>query len=261
MGGRRQEAISSQVALDTAQSELDDLRAEQDAQRAMINTLIGREAHEPLEPPAHPAEPRRVPPDDASLLRASAEMFPEVAELTRELEGRRDALELARMRWIPDINPSFSVTGTVSRTIGAAVALPTTIEQIRGEIRGAESQIRASEARLRQRKAERIGEYVALIVELRRAEQRTEFFRGVVLPAGERLLESSKQEYESGAGGLAHVLEARRAILDTELTIARSEADIERAIVDIECCLGVDIETIHPETKVSAINAEGGRHD
>ncbi len=255
-GGRSRTVAETGLSLRKAELELADLRAEQDAQRAALNTLMGREAHEPLEPPDHPGEPRRVPADDASLLRASAEMFPEVAGLARELEGSRDALELARLRWVPDINPVVSLTGTASRSIGAVVVLPTTIEQIRGGIRQAESQVRAAEARLRQKRVERIGEYVALIVELRRAEQRVAFLKDEVLPAGRTVQAAATRDYESGSGDLKDVLDARRAILQTELAIARSEADIERAIVDIECCLGVDIETIR-----GRVGPEGASHE
>ncbi len=258
-GGRRQEQIASGLGLEIAKSELADMKAEQESQKAALNALLGREAHAGLVAPERPSEPRRVPADDAALLRASAEMFPEVAELDRELQGRRDALELARMRWIPDLNPTLAFTGAATQAIGAVVVLPTTLEQIRGQVREAEAQVRAAEARLRQKKAERIGEYVALIVELRRAEQRVALFRDVVAPAGERMVEAASRDYAAGLADMTDVLAARRALLDAELTIARSEAQVEKAIVDIECCLGVDIETIPGHQ--SAVAAKGGRHE
>jgi outer membrane protein TolC len=242
-GGRRT-STSTRLAAQQAEIALADLRAQHDAQRAALNSLLSRDPHAPLAAPEGPSEPRRIPADDASLLRASAEMFPEVAAMARELEGRQDALELARLRWVPDINPVLSITGTVSQSIGAVVVLPTTIAQIRGQIEEAQAQVRAADARLRQGRATRIGEYVALIVELRRAEQRASQLRDLVRPGAEAVLDAASREYESGAGSLSSVIEARRAMLQIGLAQARTDADIEHAIVDIECCLGVDIETI-----------------
>jgi outer membrane protein TolC len=242
-GGRRESAMA-RLEVQKALIDLADMRAEQEAQRAALNALMARDPHAALEPPSGPSEPRRVPADDASLLRASAEVFPEVAAMARELEGRQDALELARMRWIPDINPVLSITGTASQAIGAMVVLPTTIAQIRGQINEAEAQVRAADARLRQGRTARVGEYVALIVELRRAEQRSQELKTIVIPGAQAVLDAASREYESASGGLTAVIEARRTLLQAELAVAKSDADIERAIVDIECCLGVDIETI-----------------
>src|SRR6185503_18580251 len=102
--------------------------------------------------PMTPEPIRPVPSGDAELIAAAAESFPEVVEFAEEVSGRRDALELARLRWLPDISPTFEITGTISWAIGAMVTLPTTVTQIRANIRGAEADLRAAEAMLREKR-------------------------------------------------------------------------------------------------------------
>jgi outer membrane protein, heavy metal efflux system len=245
-GGQQARSVAEVVALRMAESRLADLESDQATQRAMLNALMGRDAHAELIPPEGHPEPRKVPVDDAGLLAAAAEMFPEVAQMAEEVMGRADALELAKLRWIPDINPTFTFTGTVMQAIGLGVTLPTTIAEIRGQIRAAEAELRAGEARFRQGRAARIGEYVGLVASLRRAQERERFFSEQVLPLVRRYADARAAAYEAAAAELSELVEARRMALDVELVIAKSEAEVEKAIVDIECCLGVDIETIPP---------------
>jgi len=135
--------------------------------------------------------------------------FPEVEVLIHQAAGRRDALELARLRWIPDFNLSLSVTGTISQTVGAAIMLPTTLAEVRGRIRESQAEVQAADALLRQRRADRVGEYVSLVVMLRRAQQRRQFFETVIIPSTQRLAAANERAYAAGSGTFREILEAR----------------------------------------------------
>lgn len=258
-GGAAEKVVAAQFEAEKLAGMLDDMRAEQEASRVEINGLLAREPRAPLIAPEVPDPPRRVPVEDDELIRISADMFPEVAILAHELAGRKDALELARMRWIPDVSPTLSITGTISRTLGAAITLPTTIAEIRGSIRASEADMRGAEALLRQRKAERVSEYIGLIVSLRRAEARSAWLEKTLRPAAERLSRLREQGYEVGSGPLTDVIEARRTIVEIDIALSQSRAQVEKAIVDIECCLGRDIETLKP-TVQSAPGQEDHHH-
>jgi outer membrane protein TolC len=241
--------MMSRVSASIAESQLADLRAMHESQRAVINAMLARDPSDPLVP-ADFGPPREIP-EDADLLVAGIDQYPEVEMLMREVAGRQDALELARLRWIPDFGVSLSVTGTISQTVGAAVMLPTRVPEIRARINEAQAEVQAAEAVLRQRRADRIGEYVSLVITLRRAQQRREFFEKSIIPATERIASVRDQAYRAGTGTLKELLDARRDVLDARRTALLSAAQVEKSIVDIECCLGVDVETIKrsaPET-------------
>lgn len=270
-GERRRDLLMADLDITTAESELRDMEAEHDSTRATLNALLARDPRAALAAPLHPPPPRPVPGDDAAMLQAAAEMFPEVATFAEEITVRKDALELARLRWVPDINPAFMFTGSIMQAIGAAVVLPTTVAEIRGSIRQAQAQLRESEAMFRQRRTDRVGEYVSLLLMLRNAERKEKTFRLSILPAVQQISDDQTRAYEAGAATFADVIESRRALLDARLTIAQARAQIERATVEIECCLGVDIETIpqapHTAETAGAIPAppvptsETHRHD
>jgi outer membrane protein, heavy metal efflux system len=248
-GGGQQSAVEAEVALRMAESELADMVAEHDGMRAMLNVLLGRDPEAALVISPEPEEHRAVVATDAEMVAIAAETFPEVAVFAREVEGRRDALKLAQMRWIPDINPTLMFTGSISQAIGAMIVLPTTVPEIRAGIRAAEAELRATEAMFRQNRVERIGEYVGLVIALRRAQDKSALFKTVIEPAARSLAEARSRAYESGGAELKDVIEARQMWLETRVIIAKAAAAVERAVVDIECCLGVDIETLEKMKK------------
>src|SRR5207253_2138180 len=115
--------------------------------------------------------------------------------LAREVEGRNDALELARLMYIPDINPLASFTGSVSQMAGAMVMLPTNTPRIRGLIDEARAMLRESQAMLRQSGSDRAAAFVAALIGLRNAERQTHVFEETILPRAEQTLSSSRQAY------------------------------------------------------------------
>lgn len=243
-GAGQQTLVEADVMLRMAEIELDDLLAEHAAIRAMLNAWMQRDARSDLGVPRSVEPPRRMPTDDLEMIVLAAEEFPEVAVFAREVDGRKEVLELARMRWIPDISPTASFTGSVAQAVGAMISLPTTVTEIRARIREAESELQAAEAMLRQRKADRIGEYIGLLLTLRRAGDRVGTLRNIIEPAIIRLVESRQRAYEVGSIELKDILEAQSLLLNIRVLIARAEAVAEKAVVDIECCLGLDIETL-----------------
>jgi cobalt-zinc-cadmium efflux system outer membrane protein len=251
--GRQQDLLTADITVRTGESTIQDLEAELSATRAMLNGLMARDPNAPLAPPPLDRPIRPIPPDDASLIAAAADTYPEVATLAREVEGRRDALELARLRWLPDINPVLSFTGSISQAIGAMITLPTTIAEIRGQIRVAQADVRGTEALLRQAKADRVAEYIAVIIALRNSERRAEFFQNTILPAAGRIRQVTTTAYTTGGASFSDMLQAQRAILDAQLTAAEARAAAEKGLVDLECCLGIDFETLNkPAAPVAA---------
>ena len=133
-------------------------------------------------PPGLP-EPRPIAVDDASLIAVAVGENPELAKLARDVQGREDAITLARMAFIPDINPSFALTGDVSQVAGAMLMLPTTIPEIQGRIEEARAMLRADQAMLRQTRSERAASFVASLYVLRNSERQTQVFQETILPA------------------------------------------------------------------------------
>jgi outer membrane protein TolC len=243
-GGAQQELLRAEAELRRAESATRDLEAQLAAGRAVLNGMLGRDAAASLEPESMAGAARPIPVDDATLLQVAAERNPELTAMARDVEGRADALELARIRWIPDINPSLAFTGNLMQVVGAAVVLPTATARIGGAIREAEADLRGMEAALRQARLDRGAAVVGTLVALRNADRQAAVFERTVVPLTERACDAARREYSAGGGSYEGVLGAERDLLAARLVAAEARAMRETRLAELEALLGTDIETL-----------------
>ncbi|MBS0197364.1 MAG: TolC family protein [Planctomycetes bacterium] len=256
-GGAQRDLLRTDVSLQTSQDAIQTMEAELAASRSVLNGLLAREPGAPLQPPRALPPPRPIPASDDQLLAAAVDQNPELAALAHQVQGRTDALELARMQWIPDISPTAMFTGSVSQAVGAAVMLPTNIVEIRGGIREAEAMLRGSEAMLRQARRDRAASLVATLVTLRNSERQAHLFETGIIPLTQRLLTNTRQSYASGAATYADLLDAQRTLLDARLVVAQARAMREKQLAELEALMGTDIETLsNPTPQTPAVAAD-----
>ena len=246
-GGVQDDLLRADVAYRTAQDAAAVVESELIASRSALNGLLAREPDAPLARPRSTPEPRSLP-EDSRVLAAAVDQNPELAALARSVEGRADALERARLEWIPDINPFVSFTGSIVQVLGASVVLPTTIRQIEGGIREADAMLKTSEAMLRQSKRDKTASLVATLVLLRDAERQAALFGTAVLPAAERVVTTVRQRYSAGSASYLDLIESQRALLESRLVVARAKAMREKRLAELEALIGADIETLSAPT-------------
>jgi outer membrane protein TolC len=242
-GASQQDLLRADIELRLGEDELRNLEADVPSQRAALNAMLGRDPQAPLPEPARLPDARPVP-DDAALLAVGVAGSPELAALAREVSGREDALERARQEYIPDINPFAGFTGSISQVIGAGVTFPTVIPRIRGMIREARADLRRVQAMARQTRLDRAADYVAALYALRNSERQAALLEDQVLPAAERVLDSTRQAYTAGTGMYLDLIESQRTLLDVRLALAEARASREQNLVDLEALAGVDVETL-----------------
>ena len=243
-GAAQQDLLRIDIEHRMAEDELRGTEAELPQMRAKLNAMLGRAPEAELTPPATLPAPRALPVDDLALLAAGVSANPELAGLARQAQGGRAALELARMQWIPDFNPTAGFTGTMSKFVGVMVSLPTVLPEINGMVKEAKADVRRMEAMYRQAKLDRAAEYVAAVYVLRDAQRQAELFEGQVLPLAERVATNVRQSYAAGTGGFLDLIEAQRTLLRVRLMAAEARATREKALADIEALAGVDAETL-----------------
>ncbi len=121
--------------------------------RATLNGMLGRNADAPLGlPPSLPAA-RPILADDARLIGVGVAQNLKLAALAHQVAGRTDAIELARLAYLPDFGPSASINGSLSCSLGSMVMLPTRAPAIRAAINEAQAMAQSSQAMLRQDRA------------------------------------------------------------------------------------------------------------
>ena len=248
-GGVQRDLLRAEASLRALENNVQNTDAELTAMRAMLNGMLARDPNAPLAAAA--ADVREIAATDDQILAVAVERNPEIAALAHQVQGRTDALELARMQWIPDINPSFMFTGSASQAVGATIMLPTTIAEIKGGIREAEAMLRSGDAMLRQTRSDRAATLVATLVALRNNERQAALFESTLLPLAERVLTNMRQSYASGAAMYLDLIEAQNMVLDTRLMIVEARASREKRLAELESLMGTDIETVVPSPAVA----------
>jgi outer membrane protein TolC len=255
-GGPQQDLYKAQIAWRLAGNDLASMELQHHGMLAMLNGMLGREAQAPLSLPTTLPAPRQVTTNDARLIEAAVDLNPELAGLAREVAGREDALELARLRYIPDINPTVGVTGNIAQSVGAMVMLPTNIAMIRGAVNQSAAMLRSSEAMSRQVRSDRAASFVASLYAMRNAERQIKLFQQEILPAAEQVIESSRQAYSTGSVGFADLIDSQRTLLEVRQMIAEARIERERRLAELEALAGVDIETLaEPATRRASTQA------
>lgn len=254
-GGPQQDLLKAQMEWRLAENELANMEAQGNSMRSMLNGLMGRAGEALLVLPPTLPEARPLAADDAELIAVAVDQNPELKALASRVAGRQDALELAKMMYMPDISPTFSITGSVSQAIGAMVMLPTNLPVIRREIDEARAMLRSAEAEARQAGRERAGQFVGTLFLMRNAERQAAVFQNRIKPAAEQVLNSSRQAYTTGSVGFADLIDSQRTLLEVRQMIAESRIERERRLAELEALAGVDIETLGRAGSQAAVNA------
>lgn len=258
-GGQQQDLLKAQIQQRLAENEMRNLESQIPQVRATLNAMMGRPAMAQLELPAHLPAARRLSADDATLIAVAAAGSPELAALAREVEGRKDALELARLAYIPDVSPMAALTGDLTRMVGAMVMVPTNIAGIEGAIKEAKAMLRGTEAIARQAGLDRSARFVAALYAMRNNERQVDLLEKRILPAAQQVLDSSRQAYATGSVPFTELIDSQRTLLDVKLMLAEAKVAREQRLAEMEELAGVDVERIsssgaHGESKGEGAN-------
>jgi outer membrane protein, heavy metal efflux system len=248
-GGPMQDLFKALIESETAQNDLAGLAAKANSMRGMLNGMLGRDASAPLGLPTDLPAPRAVDADDATLIAMAVAQNPELAALSQQVAGRNDAVELARLAYLPDIIPSASITGSISQSLGAMLMVPTKLPAIRAAIDEAQSMTRSSEAMLRQTTQDRAARFVADLYLMRNAERETQLYRARVVPASRQLVSSSRNAYATGTIGFADLIDSERMFITVRRMVAQSQIEREQRLAEIEALAGVDVEALGRQAK------------
>jgi len=243
-GAPQQDLLKSQIAHRLAESELARMESQERAMGAMLAGMLALSPGAPPTPPGALPEPRRLQADDAALIAAAVDANPELSALARDVAARENALELARMQYLPDINPVGAVNGSASQSLGAMISIPINIPMIRASVEESRAMLRATQAMARQTRSDRAAAFVAALYAMRNAEHQATLFAETVLPKAEQALTSSRQSYAAGQVSFVELIDSQRTLLDVRLLVAQARVEREKRLAEIEALAGVDVETM-----------------
>jgi len=245
-GGMQRELITSQVDLQMARNELLSMRAQHEQMEAALNVLMGRDAEAAILVPPEMPNARPLPADDGTLLTVAVDLNPELAALAEQVQGRQDAIQVAKMQYLPDINPAAAITGNLSQSIGAIVTLPFTSPKINAQVQEAEAALAESQAFARQTRENRAASFVVALIALRDDERAANLLQNEVLPRAAEAVQWTRDAYSAGQAGFTDLIEAQRILLQVRTQIVEARMDREKQLAQLEELAGRDLGTLQP---------------
>ena len=246
---RRQVELGSRPGIDQVQTELEALRARQQARLAesqtvsalaVLNTHLGRAPLTPIETRTLLAVPIQSFEREPLLQKALQDR----AEISVELaagDAFRQEARLTRAQGLPDIAPQFRA-GSVTRRFGdygfgIVISLPLfDLGSRKNRIRQAEESARAQGDRTKAARDRILLEVEQALERLNSAEATLKEYDQGLVEKSRRLLDASRKGLEAGQTGIVAVLEAQRTFraVQTErinalLTYALARTELERA--------------------------------
>lgn len=246
-GAPQQDLIRVETEYRLAQDELKTLESRLPQQRAVLNAMMARKPDDPLSPPKEIASERTVTADDSTLLLLASERNPELSSLAEQVKGREDAVELARLQYLPDFNPFVGFTGSVSQLVGLGLSIPTFLPEVRGKVKESRAELKQMMAMYRQEKLDKAAQVVGALYTLRNSERQADLYEGQILPAARRVLNLSRYSYQADTGSFLELLEAERTFLEVRVGLAEAKASREQSLLDLEALIGMNIEATENE--------------
>jgi len=260
-GGPQQDLLKAQIQYRLAEDRLKNFQAELQQSRANLNSLIGRKVDAALSPPATLPQARAVPADDSKLIAVGVDQNPELAALAHEVQGRKDAIELARLQYLPDINPIAAITGSLSQTLGASLSIPLSIPALKAAVEENRALLNSTQALARQTKLDRAAGFIATIYAIRNSERQIALLNDRILPAAEELFTASRQSYSTANVPYSELIGSQQTLQDVRLMLAEARTEREKRLAELEQLAGVDVETLGKETPAKPQAAEVKSHE
>lgn len=231
--------LKAELELETAKNELQAARAERPGALARLNALLSRPPRSPLVTQA-PGSLAPLPGADDVILALAAERNRELQAVAAEVRGREEALELARLQYLPDFEIAFSLQGAMEKMLGALITAPLRRARIRAGIDEARAALRAAHAALRAHRDD-VGAQVVLQIFLARdTERQARLFEATLIPKAGEIVDATQAQYVAGGASFLDLLDAQRSLLELRSGLAQVVAAHEQAVAALEALCALD---------------------
>lgn len=247
----QQDVLRVGVEIGELDAEHATLSQQADSARAMLNQLMDRPMHTELPlPPAATLDELSL--ELSSLVQSAMQTNPSLAQIEAGIDADRQRVRLARLQRIPDVNVSFSYNivddsglspvsnGEDQWWVGFGINLPIWHERLDAAEREAQlNALRGLSALAQERNSVSFRIQDALLT-AQAAHRRALLFRDVILPQARQALDTSLSSYRAGKIDSLNVSDNRRRLLEFELMLHESIAQLNRALADIRQLTGAE---------------------
>ncbi len=240
----QQDVLRAQVEQTSLKSDLLVMETERHHLHSRINTLLRRQASEPL---AEPERLRPLPavPDHAALEALLLAKNPQLFVAQAKIAAAEKNSELTERNRYPDFAVGVFPTQMNGRIAEWGVMLELNIplqqETRRAQEREAQSLLGAAQARRDGARSQLVGELSENLAGLEAAKSALALTRGSLKPQAELNYQAALSAYENGKVDFATLLEAQRQMRRARLEELKAQVEAQLRLADIERLLGEDL--------------------
>jgi outer membrane protein, heavy metal efflux system len=251
---RYRNGVASQFEVLQAQNErsrrVNRLRSEESllrAERSMLNRLLNRPDESPWPPLLLPKAVSNMPPIER-LIEHATQMAPQLDIMRASVRQAESAIALARKQRLPDVSVGvegrqYADTGEFREgVVMFGVSLPWgnrsryAADIKRETLRAEAAQLDLADMQLSMR--EDVTRHVILSGNARRE---ADLYRTEIIPRSEKAAVVSRENWLNGRGTLRDVIEARRMLIDAQMTEARALAEHHSFLAELALHCGSEI--------------------
>lgn len=260
-GGSLADATQAEAELARVQADVVTDAARVQTARARINALLVRPPSSNLAPPVE-AEPTVPASTVDEILKSAYQNRPELRVASAD-RAAKDAELAARHReatW-PSFNVAalyFAPTGpspTHGYGVNAGMSLPWVWGPFDARQSAQKELVASADKDIEAARITIQAEVVTSDANGRSAALRLQILRDKVLPATKRALDVALSGYESSRTELTAVLNARKAVIETEMDLLMSRSSLDHALADLDAAVGKTV----PRAPLGPYQEPGGR--
>jgi outer membrane protein TolC len=233
--------ISNEIEIST--NNIANIRSRLSAGLAALNALLNRDPGAILQPPAQLPAARLPGVSDEELLARAARFNPELRALADEIAGKKDAIQLAKLQYVPDfsINLTGDLAGAAQDIVGSLTVPALRYNAIEAGIFQAQADLRAAEAQRRQYAADVRAEVVIDLLLIRDAQRQAAVLQKSIIPRAEAIVESTRTSYSDGRASLLDMFDAQRSVLALRRLLAELRMTREKHLADLEMIIAAPL--------------------
>jgi len=245
----QQDVLRVSIDISELDADLTVLEQQSGTARAMLNQLMDLPVDSDLPAPTA-ASLDNLTVELASLIREAMQNNPDLRQAGAAIDASHERARLAKLQRIPDLNVSFSynfvddsgvsplANGDDQWWVGFGINLPIWQDRLEAAEREARLNALRSASQLAQKRNVIAFQIQEALIAAQTAHRRAELFRDAMIPQARQTLEASLSGYRAGTVDSLMVTDNRRRLLDFELMLHDSIAQLNRSLADLKQLVG-----------------------
>lgn len=185
----------------------------------------------------------------ADLERHALEHQPELRRLEEQIAAESANVILAEKAFLPDLRVMAAYNSLWDEAdkrpvVGLSVNVPFDRRKRRAALSSARASEHRAELRLADRRARLLAELARARAEVTESVQTVDLIEQSLLPLASEYLDSTVNDYRSGAGGFLAVIDAERRKFVVEESLERSRADHFGRVAALERWTGISLDSV-----------------